>query len=94
MPSVLFILNAVKRGETTAQEAMARSFDAMDGNIGAFHAVADHVLNLPPSEELFTALIFDFWLVKTTLNGHKKVGFFTILSHCSTFSACLLQNCP
>jgi hypothetical protein len=41
MPSVLFILNAVKRGETTAQEAVAGSFEAMDANIGAFHAVAD-----------------------------------------------------
>jgi Asp-tRNA(Asn)/Glu-tRNA(Gln) amidotransferase A subunit family amidase len=44
MQSVLSILSAIERGETTPQEAVARSFDtiaAMDAKVRAFHAVAN-----------------------------------------------------
>lgn len=44
MQSVLSILNAIERGETTPQEVVARSFEAIaatDAEIGAFRSVAD-----------------------------------------------------
>ena len=44
MQSVLSILNAIKRGETTPLKAMERCFDAiaaLDADIGAFRTVAD-----------------------------------------------------
>ena len=49
MQSVLSILSAIERGETTPQETVAQSFDAiaaMDLNIGAFRTVADRDIAL------------------------------------------------